>query len=101
MNKEDLLQMINRVVLLCKEQQALGYPGEATKVQIDDYILPEMKRLEQIILLDNIHEDRFVNSFGLAFRCWNWDMNDASKLYLALLKLHEAYLNFSPGQGSG
>lgn len=91
MNKDNVLDLIKKVTILCEKQKALGYPGEATQMQVEEYILPEMKELEQKILQDDIPENRYVNSFGNAFKCWNWDMRAASELYLALLELHQAY----------
>lgn len=94
MRKADLLKMIDTCVELCQEEQKAGYPGEATEVQVEKTILPEMNELKKCIICDEIPKERYILSFWSAFKCWDWDMRNASKLYLSLLALDEAYRDF-------
>lgn len=87
----ELLPLIERCIALCEAEKVSGYSGEATQEQVEVYILPELNELKQKLLSEDLPRDRYLNSFGYAFRYWNWDMNNASELYLSLLSLHNAY----------
>ena len=73
-----------------------GKQGESTIDQLENYIMPDLANLlEKIInkesLPPNTQQDRYLASFGYAFRVWDWDMAVPSELYLKLLKIHENY----------
>lgn len=91
MSKDSLLELINKCVDLCKEEQNSGYVGEATRFQVEEVILPDMEQIRQCIISGNIPKDRHVTSFWTAFKCWDWDMFNATELYLTLQKLDAAY----------
>lgn len=71
--------------------------GESTIEQLENFIIPDLTNLlskinnNQETLPPNTQKDRFVKSFGYAFKVWGWDMMNPTKLYLKLLKLNENY----------
>ena len=94
MKQSDLLEMIDHCIILCEKEKAAGYPGEATQVQVEQYILPELYELKQKLIDRNIpsnRSQRYLLAFGSAFKVWGWSMQDATELYLSLLHLHDAY----------
>lgn len=94
MTKDKLLELINKCVGLCREEKNSGYAGEATKFQVEEVILPDMEHMKQCIVSNTIPEDRHVTSFWTAFKCWNWDMHNATELYLTLQELDKAYREY-------
>lgn len=104
MAKEELLFMIQECIALCEQEKETGYQGEATKEQVEKYILPELYELQRKITgndLPIMQNERYLKSFGYAFKVWNWRMENASKLYLALLKLHTVYSQSGGGRQQG
>ncbi len=94
MRQADLLEMVDRCIALCREEKAAGYPGEATREQVEQYVLPELYELRQKVAGRDIPSDRsqrYLTAFGYAFKCWDWNMREATELYNALAQLHNAY----------
>lgn len=94
MKKVELLKMIDECISLCKKEETTGYQGEATQMQIERFILPEMYELKYKVMSGNVpnnRNDRYILAFGSAFKVWGWDMENPTDLYLALLHLHTAY----------
>lgn len=94
MVNEELLTMTQECITLCEQEGETGYQGEATQEQVEKYILPELYELQRKIIENDLpikQSERYLTAFGYAFKVWNWRMENASKLYLALLKLHTAY----------
>lgn len=94
MQKDSLLKKIEVCVELCKEEQQAGYLGEATKAQVEEVILPEMDELKKRIESNQLPTERHLVSFWSAFKCWDWDMRNASRLYISLLELDKAYRDY-------
>ena len=95
MKRAELLAMIDRCLTLCEEERATGYSREATQQQVEDYIIPDLASFRQRVVdgeeFPKEPVNRWVPSFANAFKCWNWRMEDATELYLALASLHNAY----------
>lgn len=88
----DFIKLVDECIALCEEQRKCGFSGEATQLQIDGTILPEMALLKQQAAEDKIPPGtRFINSFANAFKAWDWNLQNPSKLMLALVKLNDAY----------
>lgn len=73
-----------------------GIDGESTIDQIENYIIPDLTNILSNIdndkpLPPNSQRDRYINSFGYAFKVWGWDMIHPTELYLRLLRLDENY----------
>ena len=73
-----------------------GKQGESTIEQLESYVIPDLSNLLNKIknkekLPPNTQQDRYLASFGYAFKEWGWDMKNPSALYLQLLKIHENY----------
>jgi hypothetical protein len=73
-----------------------GVQGESTIGQLENYVIPDLVEFLSKIknrekLPPNTQQDRYLTSFGYAFREWGWDMRNPSALYLQLLKIHENY----------
>lgn len=95
MKRSELLAMIDRCLALCEEERAAGYSREATQHQVEDDIIPDLTLFRQRVVaredFPKAPVDRWVPSFANAFKVWNWRMEDATELYLALARLHNAY----------
>lgn len=68
--------------------------GEATKAQIEEVILPEMDELKSALDGNQLPTERHLVSFWSAFKCWDWNMRNASRLYTALLELDMVYRDY-------
>lgn len=98
MKRSELLAMIDRCLELCEEEKAAGYPGEATRDQVEGCVIPDLRSFrKKVVAGDDFPKDpvdRWLASFANAFKAWNWNMNDPTKLYIALTRLHNAYRTY-------
>jgi hypothetical protein len=98
-NYDDFVRDINYSLQLAKnelEERKDGNPGESTIEQLESCVVPDLTGLLNKVtkkekLPPNTQQDRFLISFGYAFREWGWNINNPSALYLQLLKIHENY----------
>jgi hypothetical protein len=70
-----------------------GIDGESTSEQLENVILPELKHLLNLIENGNLppKNERYLISFGNAFKVWGWNMQKTTKLYLQLHNLNSNY----------
>lgn len=101
MKRVVLLELIDWCLELCEEEKAAGYPGEATKDQVEGCVIPDLLSFRQKVVDGDVFPkdpvDRWLVSFANAFKAWNWNMNDPTKLYIALARLHNAYRTYGGG----
>lgn len=94
MKQSDLLDLIDRCIALCEQERAAGCPGEATRAQIEDTVLPNLHELRQKVVARDVPGDpsqRYLTAFGYAFRVWEWHTEGTEELFAALSRLHSAY----------
>jgi len=85
----DFVHDISNCLNLAKEElqdRKNGRQGESTVEQLENYVIPDLSRLQNKIknkeeLPPNTQQDRYLASFGYAFREWGWDMKNPSTLY--------------------
>ena len=70
--------------------------GESSLEQLENYIIPELEKLlikinNKESLPPNTHKDRYISSFGSAFKVWGWDIMNPTKFYIKLLELNKNY----------
>ena len=85
--------MIDQCLALCEAEKERGYSREATKAQVENYIIPELVLLRSKIVHDDLPEDRWLASFANAFKAWNWSCQNPTELFIALSNLHHTYKN--------
>ena len=95
-NKLDQFKMLlDAAIAECMHEIKLrktGIPGEATLLQLNEVVLPELLSLKRKEREDlPAKKDRWLTSFGEAFFEWGWDMHHPTRLYLLLLELDTAY----------
>ena len=98
-NVSSFLQDIQECLDLAKlelHNRKNGIQGESSIEQLEDYIMPDLKELQlkinnEIPLPPNNQQERYLMSFGYAFKVWGWDMQNPTELYLKLLYIHEKY----------
>jgi hypothetical protein len=90
--KKDVINCISVAEKELKLRKS-GIDGESTSEQLENVILPELKHLLDIIENGNLppQNERYLISFGNAFRVWGWNMQKPTKLYLQLLNLNSNY----------
>ena len=69
------------------KRQKEGESVESTSQQ-REYIMREMQELREDD--EAISKKKYSDSFAMAFKCWEWDMQAATKLYILLVKLNDA-----------
>ena len=72
-NDEDKRQKEGKIVESSSEQR--------------EYIIRELQKMREDD--EAISKKKYLDSFAMAFKCWEWDMQDASKLYRLLVKLND------------
>ena len=88
-NSQKINEQIQEIIAECHNeelQEKSGMPVDSN-AESRRYILDEMHQLlsnEQLI-----YEKTYLESFAMAFRCWEWDMQHPSALYKHLVKLNK------------
>jgi hypothetical protein len=96
---DDFVRDIKHALHLAKielRQRKNGQKGRSTIGQLERFVIPDLENLLSKIrsgenFPPNTQQDRYLASFGNAFREWDWDMVNPSPLYLQLLRIHENY----------
>ena len=93
--KEKLLKTLQ----LCNmelENRKKGIVGESTEEQLEEIIIPELKKLLEDIENNNQlppKEKRYLASFALAFKVWGWNMQTPTEIFDLLERLDREYRN--------
>ena len=73
------------------ENRKNGINGEGTIEQLEEDVIPDLTRFLKILENKEIpknRQQRYLNSFGCAFRMWEWE---PSELYVKLSEIHHDY----------
>jgi hypothetical protein len=92
----DFKKDVKEIISICQEDlQALsnGEKRQATNVQIEGTIIPEMNKLLQMIEKNEIPDknQRWILSAAYITRGWNWDIWSEDKLNQKLPRLDDKY----------
>ncbi len=76
----------------CLERNG-AYKNIEEQNQIKEVILPELIELKKVNKYTVLPptDRRYIESFAYAFKVWNWDMRNPSKLYKKLIKINNLY----------
>lgn len=63
----------------CEDKRQKEGKNVESSSQQREYIIRELQQIREDD--DAINKKKYLDSFAMAFKCWEWNMQDASKLY--------------------